>query len=54
MTIDEIITIVTAFKDGKRIEKKLKGDSVWVERISSEPTFNFQSYDYRVDSKIVE
>lgn len=47
MTPQEIIDVVTAFRDGKRMEAKHKilGDS-W--NILAIPAWNFDEFDYRV------
>lgn len=46
MTEDEIIAVVQAFKDGKRVERCVEGVGVW--KSAPFPIWNFDKYSYRV------
>lgn len=46
MTIDEIIAVLQAYKEGKKIEVKCKIDGTWIE--SPVHLWNFVDNDYRV------
>jgi hypothetical protein len=49
MTHDEIIAVVQAHKDGKRIEmRSFATDAKWVDS-TERPTFNFGLFNYRVN-----
>jgi hypothetical protein len=45
MTSDEIIEVVTAFKNGQAIECANRGQNNWG---TGGPTWNFAEFDYRV------
>ena len=47
MTIDEKIAVMTASKEGKKVERKSKGSERWIHCIG-EPEFNFHYYEYRI------
>lgn len=46
MTTDEILAVLQAFKEGKKIEAKCKPNGLWKE--TSIPLWNFADFDYRV------
>lgn len=46
MTHDEMIEVIKAHKEGKKIQEKLNGASEW--RDCSSRNFNFYAYNYRV------
>jgi len=46
MTHDEIIAVVTAHRDGKRIEVACKGGKEW--GVMEPPPWDFQRFNYRV------
>ena len=51
MTIDDMIEVLQAAKDGKRIQIRLANDSnyAWVDHMAN--FFNFSKFDYRVVPK---
>ncbi len=51
MTPDQIIEVVTAFKNGKKIECRNKVCGTWVD---ATPDWNFYHYDYRVKPEPME
>lgn len=46
MTHDEMIAVIQAFKDGKKIEFRGKASLIW--HANSIPGWNFEVFDYRV------
>jgi len=49
MDDDSIIAVVTAHKEGKKIQARIKKhDAEWIDVISHEPDWNFYECDYRV------
>lgn len=46
MTIDEMIAVLQAYKEGKTIESKVKTTDIW--NPISYPVWNFMENDYRV------
>lgn len=46
MTPDEIIAVVTAYKDGNQIEKRRVGKALW--EPSTRPSWDFANFQYRV------
>lgn len=47
MNIDEMIAVVTAYRDGKQIEfRRNDGEPKWLDNVS--PRWNFESFDYRI------
>lgn len=52
MTPDQIIEVVTAFKNGKKIEFKNPTIGTWWE--ARHPRWNFYHYDYRVKPEPME
>lgn len=46
MTIEAMIGILQAYKEGKKIEFRPKGSDTWIEE--SEPAWNFGNYVYRI------
>lgn len=51
MTPDQIIEVVTAFKNGKKIESRNKVIGGWTD---SNPDWNFFCFDYRVKPEPIE
>lgn len=51
MTPDQIIEVVTAFKNGKKIESRNKVIGGWTD---SNPDWNFFCFDYRVKPEPME
>ncbi len=49
MTHDEIIAVVTAHRDGKKIEHRNRDSTEWLPTES--PAWNFRFYDYRIKSE---
>ena len=49
MKLEDMIEVMQAFKDGKKIESKIVFGTVWYEENS--PTWNWDKYDYRIKSK---
>lgn len=47
-TIDEMIEVLNAFKEGKKLECTFFGDSEDHWSYASTPCFNFDKYQYRV------
>lgn len=52
MTPDQIIEVVTAFKNGKKIEYYVKISRQWKE--ITDPSWNFNDYKYRVKPEPME
>lgn len=55
MTHDEIVEVVLAHKEGKRIEGRFKGssDEIWAEVTHiNQNSFNFLDWDYRIKEEI--
>lgn len=49
MTNDEIIAVVTAHKNGKQIQHRIKAGCEWVTFPEGQmPVWNFEMHDYRV------
>jgi len=48
MTDDEIITIVTAHKEGKQIQLRCSNIPEWTDVVRNEPSWNFEMIEYRV------
>lgn len=48
MTHDEMIAVIQADKEGKRIQLSRKGLNAWITIIAKNPQFNFELYDYRI------
>ena len=46
MTHDEMIEVIKAHKEGKKIQGAQSGCKTWSD--TSRPTWNFYEYDYRV------
>lgn len=46
MTIDEMIAVLTAAKEGKKIQSKRNNRAEWYENTC--PVWNFEGFDYRV------
>lgn len=46
MTHDEMIAVIAAHKEGKRIQFKHKGTATWYE--CNDPNWGFDAYDYRI------
>lgn len=46
MTHDEMIAVIAAHKDGKRIEAKAKCGGIW--GMAATPCWDFDDYDYRI------
>ena len=46
MTYDEMIAVITAYKDGKKIQFKHKRHIDW--KYIADPNFNFNDFEYRV------
>lgn len=47
MTVDQIIEVLHAYKDGKIVEYKHDLDTQW-RSLSSTPAWNFSVHDYRI------
>lgn len=45
-SIDEMIAVMQAFKDGKNIQSRARPDGTWL--ICREPSWGWNGYDYRV------
>jgi hypothetical protein len=50
MSIDEMVAVLQAFKDGKKIQVRAAGrpDSVWWTLKHTDPSWNFVANEYRV------
>lgn len=48
-SIDEMIAVMQAYKDGKTIEELYYMDTEW--KVVEKPLWNFNNYDYRVKSE---
>lgn len=48
MTHDEMIAVIQAHKDGKKLEVANKGCNNWIDLSTNGPCFNFKDVDYRV------
>jgi hypothetical protein len=50
MTADEMIAVIQAWKEGKKIECSLKIQKtpIWFPIVLDKPILNFEGYDYRV------
>ena len=49
MTLQEMINVIQAYKDGKQIESKIKAYDLWVP--VDIPSWNFAVQDYRIKPK---
>lgn len=47
-TIEEMISVMQAYADGKKIEYKLSNGDCYPWRTTNEPDWEWRSYDYRV------
>ena len=48
MTNDEIIAVVQAHKEGKKIERRLRNSITALWLLAPDPVWNFNEHDYRV------
>ena len=46
MTHDEMIAVIRAFQEGKTVQHKIKGSTVWSD--TENPTWNVLGRDYRI------
>ena len=51
MTYDEMIAVIQAHKDGKKIQVKSRKNDVWYSSFNNQPSWNFSEFEYRVKPK---